>query len=199
MKLAIRQVKSFSKQMERRSRILSNAIRFGVKESGDALKNSLRKQIRLAGMGRRLANTWRSKNYKNKGYDAASLVYSKAPEIITAFDKGLLIQARNKKWMAIPTKHAPRPLGRKQKRTPERLFNDYRLDFRFIQKDGKTAFLVAKNAKGKDVIMFTLIKQSQMPKRLDIDRSVRKWVGKVPEKIEQELAKQEAKEAARNE
>lgn len=197
MKLAIKATKDLSKQMERRGRIVSNAIRFGVKETGFALMSSLRKQMRMAGL-QRLQKTWRKKDYKNKGYDAATLVYSKVPEIITAFDKGLLIRARNKKWLAIPTKQAPRPLGRKQKRTPERLFNDYKLDFRFIERTSNTALLVAKNSKGKDVIMFTLIKQVKMPKRLDIDRSVRKWVGKAPEMIERELQKQEAKERARS-
>ncbi|MCB9983655.1 MAG: hypothetical protein H6861_08310 [Rhodospirillales bacterium] len=196
MKLAVKATKDLSKQMERRSRILSNAVRFGVKESGFALLNSLRKQMRLAGL-QRLQKTWRKKDYKNNGYDAASLVYSKVPEIVTAFDKGLLIRTRNKQWLAIPTKNAPRPLGRKQKRTPERLFNDYKLDFRFVERDSKTAFLVAKNARGKDVIMFTLIKQAKIPKRLDIERSVRKWTARIPDMIERELEKQEAKQKAK--
>ncbi len=181
--------------METEHRILTRGIRFGVKETASALKNSLRKQVRNAGMTRRFSRSWRVKHYKNDSINPASLVYSKAPEIIHSFDKGLLIRAKNTDWLAIPTKFAPKKFG-KFRATPARLTKASRIKFRFVQTSESTAVLIAKSAskrRKKPVVMFVLVKQVQMPKKFDVDRSVKKWVGKAPELIERELAKQIAK------
>ena len=42
----------------------------------------------MLGFGQRLANSCRDRHYPNRRLDAASLVYTKAPQIIRAFDDG---------------------------------------------------------------------------------------------------------------
>jgi hypothetical protein len=38
--------------------------------------------VTSAGLGQRLANSWRDRHYPNHKLDAASLIYTKAPQII---------------------------------------------------------------------------------------------------------------------
>ena len=42
----------------------------------------------------RLANSWRDKHYPNQQLDAASLIYTKAPQIIRALDDGAVVERR---------------------------------------------------------------------------------------------------------
>jgi hypothetical protein len=51
----------------------------GTREAGRGLKTELRRQVASAGLGQRLANSWRDEHYPNQKLDAASLVYTKAP------------------------------------------------------------------------------------------------------------------------
>ena len=50
----------------------------GTREAGRGLKAELRRQVASAGLGQRLANSWRDKHYPNQQLDASSLVYTKA-------------------------------------------------------------------------------------------------------------------------
>jgi hypothetical protein len=59
----------------------------GIREPGRGLKTELRRQVFSAGLDQRLANNWRERQYPNRKLDAASLVYTKAPQIIRAFDE----------------------------------------------------------------------------------------------------------------
>ena len=78
----------------------------GVLDAGRSSKTELRRQVASAGLGQRLANSWRDKHYPNQTLDAASLVYTKAPQIIRAFDEGAVIRSARPK-LAIPTENAP--------------------------------------------------------------------------------------------
>jgi Family of unknown function (DUF6441) len=67
---------------------LERAVAAGTKSAGQGLKTELRRQVTSAGLGQRLANSWRDKHFSNRKLDAASLIYTKAPQIIRAFDEG---------------------------------------------------------------------------------------------------------------
>jgi hypothetical protein len=69
---------------------------------------SCARQVANAGLGQRLANSWRDKHYPNQKLDAASLLYTNAPQIIRAFDEGAVIRSRRGRFLAIPTENAPR-------------------------------------------------------------------------------------------
>jgi Family of unknown function (DUF6441) len=96
MKLAVSLACSLQADMQADLRGIERAVASGTRDAGRVLRTELRRQIAGAGLGQRLANSWRDKRYPNRKLDAASLVYTKAPQIIRAFDEGAVI--RSKHW-----------------------------------------------------------------------------------------------------
>lgn len=193
MRIIAKATKDIRRAMDKEFKILTRGIKAGTREAGEALKFSLRKQVRNAGMSRKFSNTWRAKHFENDGYNPAALVFSKAPEIARSFDEGTLITVNKRDWLAIPTKYAPKRIG-KFRATPARLAKESRIKFRFVQTSPATAVLIAKSARRKKpVVMFVLVKRAKMPKKFDVEGAARKWAGKMPELIERELAKQVVK------
>jgi hypothetical protein len=94
--------------MQAELRDIESAVAAGARDAGRGLKTALRRQVANAGPGQRLANSWRDKHYPNRRLDAASLVYTKAPQIVRAFDEGALIRSKRRRFLAIPTENAPR-------------------------------------------------------------------------------------------
>ncbi|MCA3793298.1 MAG: hypothetical protein IOC66_13510 [Burkholderia sp.] len=172
------------------------AVQRGIAQSTVSLKGLLRGQITGAQLGGRLAGSIRSEVYpKGKpSMNAAGLVFSKAPKIIDAFDKGPLIRAESGLWLAIPLPNIGKgPRGRKltpgewEKRTGRQL--------RFVYRRGRTALLVdegkkapgnvfvrrrtrggtrlmePRTFKNRIVPIFTLVPQVKLRKRLDIARA----------------------------
>ncbi len=211
MKLAANFVGSIKADLQAEMRGLEKAVAAGVKEAGDGLKGSLRKQVVTAGLGSRLARAWRSRAYPNKGHDAASLVWSKAPQIIRTFDEGTVIRSKSGFWLAIPTPAAPkRGVGGKRispASFPEHRFGPLRFIYRprgpsLLVVDGvrvsaKTS-RVGRRAKGgaftktgrmkagiATAVMFLLVPQAKMPKRLDVTRAGNQWAARVPRLIGQ--------------
>jgi Family of unknown function (DUF6441) len=78
---------------------LERAVASGTRDAGRGLKTELRRQVTSAGLGQRLANSCRDKHYPNQKLDAASLVYTKAPQIIRAFDEGAVIRSRRGRFL----------------------------------------------------------------------------------------------------
>jgi len=209
MKLAATIVGSMKADMQAEMRGIEKAVAAGVKEAGDGLKGSLRKQVVTAGLGSRLARAWRSRAYPNKGHDAASLVWSKAPQIIRTFDEGTVIRSKSGFWLAIPTPAAPkRGVGGKRitpSNFPEHRFGPLRFVYRArgpsllvvdsVRVSAKTG-RVGRRAKGgaftktgrmkagiATAVMFLLVPQVRMPKRLDVRRAAERWSRRLPSLI----------------
>ena len=108
MKLVATIARSLQAGMQAELRDIERAVSGGTREAGRGLKTELRRQVASAGLGQRLANSWRDKHYPNQKLDAASLVYTKAPHIIRAFDQGTVIRSRRGRFLAIPTENAPK-------------------------------------------------------------------------------------------
>jgi hypothetical protein len=108
MKLVAPLARSLQADMQVELRNIERAVSSGTREAGRGLKTELRRQVASAGLGQRLANSWRDKHYPNRKLDAASPVYTKAPQIIRAFDEGAAIRSRRGRFLAIPTENAPR-------------------------------------------------------------------------------------------
>jgi len=72
------------------------------------LKDELRQQVMGAGLGARLAKTWRGKRFPETrpSINSAAYVWSRAPYIVDAFERGVPIVARNRRYLAIPTRDA---------------------------------------------------------------------------------------------
>ena len=125
MKLAASFTRSLQADMRAELRDIERAASNGTREAGRGLKTELRRQVASAGLGQRLANSWRDRHYPNQKLDAASLVYTKAPQIIRAFDEGAVIRSRRGRFLAIPTENAPRK-GTDGKRISPRTFPEHR-------------------------------------------------------------------------
>ena len=108
MKLAATLARSLQADMQEELRNIERSVATGTREAGRGLRTELRRQVASAGLGQRLANSWRDKHYPNEKLDAASLVYTNAPQIIRAFDEGAVIRSRRGRFLAIPTENAPR-------------------------------------------------------------------------------------------
>ena len=109
MRIGVAITGDLRKIMQEEVKNIGDAARKSITESTTGLKEDLRNEVRSAGMGNRLATTWRSKFYPNAApMDSAGLVYSKAPKIIDAHGRGVTIRAKGGKYLAIPTDAAPK-------------------------------------------------------------------------------------------
>ena len=132
MKLTATIIRSVEADMRAELRDVERAVASGTREAGRGLKAELRRQVASAGLGQRLANSWRDKHYPNQKLDAASLVYTKAPQIIRAFDEGAVIRSKRGRFLAIPTENAPRK-GTDGKRISPSTFPEHRFGpLRFV-------------------------------------------------------------------
>jgi hypothetical protein len=192
---------------------LERAVVAGTRSAGGGLKTELRRQVASAGLGQRLANSWRDKHYPNRKLDAASLVYTKAPQIIRAFDEGALIRSRRGRFLAIPTENAPRK-GTDGRRISPSTFPEHRFGpLRFVARPSGPSLLVVdglhasfsrktgelrgfrratdrarRSGQGLTaVVMFLLVPQVKLPKRLDVARAAERWSAELPALIEQQL------------
>ena len=213
MKLAATMVGSLKADMRAELRRIERAVPGGVKAAGDGLKGSLRKQVVAAGLGAKLSRTWRDRTYANKGHDAASFVWSKAAQIVRAFDRGALIKGKGGRWLAIPTPAAPKR-GVGGKRLTLATFPTGRHGpLRMVRRSGRSALLVVdgvrvsaqtgrvgRQAKGggrtksgslkqgiATVVMFVLVRQVKLRRRLNVARAAERWTRKLPALIRRQV------------
>ena len=174
------------------------AVTAGVSEAASGLQTAWRGQITGAALGQGLANSIRKTLYPTSGASirAAAVVYSNASKVVDAFDRGVLIRAKNGFWLAIPTAAAGKKgVGNKritpggwEQRTGQRL--------RFIYRRGQPSLLVAEtrlNSKGRAVVsksktgrglatvpIFILVPQVKLPKRLSLEGPAREAEASLP-------------------
>ena len=184
----------FKAVMAKEVKDAETAVSRGVKQATDGLKEELRQQVTGAGLGNRLAKSWRGEIYPK-------FVYSKAPEIIGAFAMGVTIKNKRGRFLAIPTTYVIRREGRRV--TPAD-FEEAGIPLRYVppQEKRKIGLLVVDNfritKKGKaraasargiktgrvaTVVMFLLIPQVTLKKRFDIDSVAKKWIDQLPELV----------------
>ncbi|CDK97888.1 protein of unknown function [Magnetospirillum gryphiswaldense MSR-1 v2] len=203
MKLAAAITGDLRKIMAEEVKAAEDAVTAGTRQAADGLKADLRRQITEAGMGQRLANTWRAELYPKgrKSIKAAGFVFTKAPTIIRAFDQGAVIKSKHGFWLAIPTPAAG--TGARGKRMTPGLWEQmHGARLRFIYRRGAPSLLVAENmrartgkrggfAKGSasalrsgrgmtSVVMFILVPQVSLKKRLDVDSAAERWASALP-------------------
>ena len=205
--------RSLQADMQAELRAIERAVATGTREAGRGLRTELRRQVESAGLGQRLANSWRDKHYPNRKLDAASLVYTKAPQIIRAFDEGAVIRSRRGRFLAIPTENAPRK-GIDGRRIGPSTFPEHRFGpLRFVPRPNGPSLLVVDGLRASfsrktgqmrgfrratdrarargdglaTVVMFLLVPQVRLRKRLDVARAAERWSGQLPALIEQRL------------
>ena len=212
MKLAAAISGDLHKIMAEEVKAAEDAVTAGMRQAADGLKADLRRQVTEAGMGQRLANTWRAELYPKgrKSIKPAGFVFTRAPTIIRAFDQGAVIKSKHGFWLAIPTPAAG--TGARGKRMTPGLWEQmHGARLRFIYRRGAPSLLVAENmrariprssrgtarggfAKGSasalrsgrgmtSVVMFILVPQVSLKKRLDVDGAAERWASALPELI----------------
>jgi len=190
-------------------RSAERAVTAGVREATDGLKTELRRQITGAGLGTRLANTWRSQVYPKgqPSIGAAGYVWSKAPGIVRLYAEGAVIRSKRGLFLAIPTPAAGRFGDGRRKITPGSWERIHGMRLRFVYRRGRPSLLVADNvrltARGRAVAntgrrqgaaftrlsgrttvpLFLLVPQVTVRKRLDVDGAARKWIAAVPQLV----------------
>ena len=85
------------------------AVTTGIREAGVELQRAWRGQITGAGLGERLARTIRLNVYPRAGQSigAAALVFSRASELVDAFDRGVTIRSKHGFYLATPRRRRP--------------------------------------------------------------------------------------------
>ena len=166
--------------------------------AGDGLKSSWRAQVTSAGLGTRLSNTIRSKTYPQNGESlrATSLVWSKAPRILSSFEEGAHIRSKTGFWLAIPTDAAGRGRGGRRL-TPGEWEQRRGMRLRFVYRRNRPSLLVADNARmntkglaavsrsktGRNQVtvpIFILVPQVRLRKRLNLMRAANEAISSVP-------------------
>ncbi|MFO1156629.1 MAG: DUF6441 family protein [Rhodospirillales bacterium] len=174
------------------------AVMTGVRQATDGLKGALRGQVTGAGLGQRLANTWRGNFYENQRLDAAGFVFSKAPMLMRVFATGAAIRAKHGRFLAIPLPAAGRYGDGRKKITPGRWEQATGQRLRFVYRRGRPSLLVADNARlntrgravarkgkggttrGVTIPIFVLVPQVSLKKRFDVDTVARQWGDRLP-------------------
>jgi hypothetical protein len=189
------------KELLAEARAGERAVTAAIRLAGAGVKTGWRGQIASAGLGERLGRTIRDQYYPRSGesIEAAAMVYSRAPHIVGAFDQGVTIRSKDGFWLAIPTTAAGKGAkggrispGEWEQRNGRRL--------RFIYRRGRPGLLVdagdvlsrarvmkrdgtsraARGFKNRSVIIFILVPQVQLRKRLDLEATAREWQDKLP-------------------
>ncbi|MBM3950764.1 MAG: hypothetical protein FJ311_04850 [Rhodospirillales bacterium] len=183
------------------------AVTAGVREATDGLKQDLRRQIAGAGLGQRLANTWRSEVYPKgaRSIRAAGLVFSKAPNIVRVYEEGAVIRSKHGFFLAIPTPAAGRFGDGRRKMTPGLWERMHGARLRFVYRRRGPSLLVADNRRARTgrrggfaraseralrtgrglvtVPMFLLVPQVTLRKRLDVTGAAEKWLALLPQLV----------------
>jgi hypothetical protein len=183
------------------------AVTAGVREGTDGLKQDLRRQIAGAGLGQRLANTWRSEVYPKgaRSIRAAGLVFSKAPNIVRVYEEGAVIRSKHGFFLAIPTPAAGRFGDGRRKMTPGLWERMHGARLRFVYRRRGPSLLVADNRRARagrrggfakaseralrtgrglvTVPMFLLVPQVTLRKRLDVAGAAVRWQARLPELV----------------
>lgn len=174
----------------------------GIRRATEGAKAELRRKVISAGLGRRLANTWRSQVYPkgNQSLNAAGYIASKAQKLARVFTKGATIRAKNKKFIAIPTESAPIKRGKKNSSTRHIEPSEWTSEMgelRLIKRKGKPGLLVSEQVARKSkggfkfkqatekqkqrgkrlvtVVMYILVKQATIRKKYDLKSISKKW------------------------
>lgn len=176
------------------------AVQKAMASISTQIKQAWRGQITGARLGTRLANTVRSEVYPRSraSMRSAAEVWTKAPQIIGAFERGAVIRAKNGFWLAIPLPAAGSARGR-GRLTPAEWERRRGIKLRFVFRRGLTSLLVAdgrqnkkglgvesrsKTGRGRATVpIFALVPQVTLRKRLDLYRDAMRLARGLPARI----------------
>jgi hypothetical protein len=174
------------------------AVTAAIRLAGAGVKAGWRAQIAGAGLGERLGRTIRDQYYPKGGtsISAAALVYSRASHIVGAHADGAVVRSKDGFWLSIPTEAAGKG-ARGGRITPGEWERRTGIRLRFIYRRGRPSLLVAdqarinkgglakasrsKTGRGQvSAVIFLLVPQVRLTKRLDLDAVTQEWRDRLP-------------------
>lgn len=174
---------SLVEYMEREYQNCARAVTKGVSLAANGLKTAMRTQVKSAGLGSRLANTWRGDVYPKakNSISAAGVVYTKAQKIMDGFEYQTVVHSKDGLWLAIPTAAISKRI-RNKRMTPALYERSKGVRLRFVYRKNGTSLLVHEQ-KRKTIIAFVLMPQVRMPKLINFAAEGEKWQAKLPSLI----------------
>ena len=175
------------------------AVTGGVKEISNHIKDELRTQVVTAGLGPKMSKTWKTHFYPEgkKSLSATGVVYPDMPKVIRAFSEGTVIRSKEGFFLAIPTPAAPKKGIGGERINPSNFPQQALGRLRFVYRPGAVSLLVVDNLRagtGKrggfrkasdtaqrtgrgltTVVMFFLVPQARLKKRLDYKAVAQRW------------------------
>ncbi len=206
MRLGLEVLDDLRRIMEAEERAGRVAVSRGMNAAATGLQASWRRQVESGGLGTRLARTIRKEVFpRHPSSYAAALVWTRAPVLIDAFDRGSLIKSTDGFFLAIPTEAAgQRGLGR-ARITPGGWEQRTGIRLRFVYRSPQPSLLVADDARlttrglaamnrrrarrdgtrtgSMTIPIFILVPQVQLRKRLDLARDAEAWAARLPRLI----------------
>jgi hypothetical protein len=181
------------------------AVSDAMDEVQAGLRDELRGQVAAAGMGQRLANTWRGKRYPEgrPSMNSAAYVWSRAPDIVDAFERGVPILARNKRYLAVPTKNAgvSQTTVKNKRLTPAIWETETGVKLKFVPRGGHALLVTDANyvrqpsrwrrrksfkpiktplsGGRRYLVIFVLVPMVNPRKRLDVEGAGERWADRV--------------------
>lgn len=204
MRFGFEALDSLRKVYEEEERAGRVAATRGIAQAAQGIQQDWRRQVESAGLGSRLARTIRNQVYPRgrPSSSAAALVWTRAPVLIDAFDKGAMISARGGLYLAIPTEAAGQHGVGRQRVTPAGWEQRTGMRLRLVHRDHLPSLLVADDARltsrglaamnrrrvrrdgtrmgSVTVPIFILVRQVSLRKRLDLARDVDRWANRLP-------------------
>jgi hypothetical protein len=186
------------------------SVTVAVAETTEAIKRDWRGQIRAAGLGNRLAGTVRSVVEPERAVSASAsgLVYSLADDILAGHEDGSLIAAQDGVFLAIPMPAARQRLPSGGAPTPQEFAKARGIELRLVRTPnglflvGEGRLTKRKRAPGfarakkklrlkngrfgsgaATIFLFQLVRQVQLPKRLNLRSSARVIAGRLDNQI----------------
>ena len=174
---------SLVEYMEREYQNCARAVTKGVSLAANGLKTAMRTQVKSAGLGSRLANTWRGDIYPKakNSISAAGVVYTKAQKIMEGFEYQTVVRVKDGLWLAIPTAAISKRI-RNKRMTPALYERSKGVRLRFVYRKNGASLLVH-GQKRKTIIAFVLVPQVRMPKLINFAAEGAKWQAKLPSLI----------------
>lgn len=190
--------------VEEERQAAEKAVTSGIRTATVGINDDLRGQVQKAGLGPRLAKTWRSKVFPpgEPSVNAAGIVWSKAPHILRAFAENTTIRSRSGRFLAIPTPAAPKRGVSGKRISPETWPAGRYGPLRFVPRRGGGGLLVAEGLQASyrrtgefrgfrraskraqaagstaSAVMFVLLPQVKLRKRLDVDAATNAWLNR---------------------
>jgi hypothetical protein len=108
VRVAVAQEGDLRQAMGVEGRLLAAAVTRAVRQAGAETKAIVREQV-AAIRGPKVGRSVQQKNYPPGGdsANAATVVYSKAPEVFTSITTDAFVYPKNRRFMAIPTRNVP--------------------------------------------------------------------------------------------